>query len=137
MAGRSACSSVCVGAGWLFPFVPCGMTHLNYGRSRAVQFCSCNMQMLFGSVGDKFGPRRTYGACLFLSGLSMVSADGFAVDHRNISFTQNRNSDQSELSRVAGHIWTSTRLFHAAGAAVVEWFCTGTKRFSLFVTTQL
>ena len=29
--------------------------------------------MLLGPVGDKFGARRTFGICLVLSGLSMVS----------------------------------------------------------------
>lgn len=31
------------------------------------------MQMLLGPVGDKFGTRRTFGVCLILSALSMVS----------------------------------------------------------------
>lgn len=30
------------------------------------------LQMLLGPLGDKFGPRKTFGACLFLSALSMV-----------------------------------------------------------------
>lgn len=30
------------------------------------------LQMLLGPLGDKFGPRKTFGACLFLSAVSMV-----------------------------------------------------------------
>lgn len=36
------------------------------------------MQMLLGPVGDKFGPRLTFGMCLLLSSLSMVSLGGWS-----------------------------------------------------------
>ena len=32
-----------------------------------------SFQMLLGPVGDKFGARKTFGVCLIMSALSMVS----------------------------------------------------------------
>lgn len=31
------------------------------------------IQIFFGSLGDKFGPRKTFGVCLILSGISMIT----------------------------------------------------------------